>query len=225
MIDIDRELDELAGHLIWPVETDLTARISSNLPRERRPALRAVAMAAAVLVAIVLAVPAVRDEVAAFLGIGGVTIERGVLLDPATEIELGPLVAVDTIHDPLPEALGTPSAAYRDDEGRLWVVYEPFGTEPGALLTIFQSAYDPGLTKLVADPSIQAELVEVAGSPAYWVSGDDHVLLFETPDGSIVEDRGRLAAPTLIWQRDELTYRLESDLPMDRAVAIAESTR
>lgn len=226
MTDLDRELTELAAHLSWPEPPNVAPRVSATITRGRSPSTRRLLAAAAVVVvvvAIVGVVPAARDQVAAWFGIGGVTIERGTLLEPDTIAELGDAIRLSSLGAPLPSALGDPDAAYRDAEGRVWIVYEPTGDRPGALLTVFESVTDAGLTKLVADPSRQVELVEVNGESAYWVAGADHFLLFGTPDGQMVEDRGRLSSPTLIWVLGDLTYRLESEIGRDRAISIAES--
>jgi hypothetical protein len=45
------------------------------------------------------------------------------------------------------------------------------------------------------------------------------------PGGDVRQLPSRLAAPTLVWLHDDLTLRLEGDLDLDEAVAVAESVR
>jgi len=222
MIDLDRELDLLSTRLEWPDPPDVTSAVNARLRPVR--SIRPVLVVAVTLVLLLVAIPTTRDRVAAFFGIGGVNIEKGALLDPGVAAELGDLVDLASLTTPLPAALGRPDFARRDLEGRLWVVYESRDRRPAALLTVFDTVLVPGLTKLVADPSLQVEQVAVNGEPAFWVAGGQHFILFERSDGSIVEDRGRLSEPALIWVSADTTYRLEAHVSRDRAVEIAEST-
>jgi hypothetical protein len=227
MTDIDRDLEGLAAHLAWPETPDIATTvghsITSPTTHRRRVAFVAAAAVAAAFAIVVLTIPAARDRVTAFLGIGAVTIEQrspaGALYDPALGEELDPA----TVEVGLPTALGAPDAAFRDSAGRLWIVYMATEGRPDALLTVFDTVVEAGLTKLVADASIQAELVEVDGAPAYWVAGEDHFILFESAGGAVLEDRGRRSSPALIWVQGGATYRLEIDLDSAGAIEIAES--
>ena len=61
----------------------------------------------------------------------------------------------------------------------------------------------------------------VHGAPASWIPVP-HVLDIETERGSLTFSvRGNV----LIWQVDDVTYRLETSLDRAQAVALAESTR
>lgn len=67
------------------------------------------------------------------------------------------------------------------------------------------------------------EEVTVGGRPALWVQGE-HLLEFETGQGERSLRPARLVeGNVLIWTEGEITYRLESDLPLDEAVRVAES--
>lgn len=226
MTDIERDLTRLSAHLAWPETPDVATGVERSIvapSHSRRVAALAAVLVAAALALVVLAIPAARERVAAFFGIGAVTIEQGSPPDLLEEGLLGREIDLTLVDVSLPAALGTPDGAYRDTADRLWVVYRQAGDRPGALLTVFETAVEAGLTKLVADTSIQAEQVEVDGTPAYWVAGDDHFILFESPGGALLEDRGRRSAPALIWLTDGITYRLEVDLDRSEAIEIAES--
>ena len=72
-------------------------------------------------------------------------------------------------------------------------------------------------TELLAETS-------VGGRPALWVRGPHFVQVGRAADAWI-EPRRIVAGNTLIWTVDELTYRLETGLPLEEAVRIAESLR
>ena len=50
-----------------------------------------------------------------------------------------------------------------------------------------------------------------------------HQILVRGPDGVVHEDQPRLAAPTLVWVRDGVTYRLEAAVDLNSALAVAAS--
>ena len=56
------------------------------------------------------------------------------------------------------------------------------------------------------------------GANGYWLSGAEHTFVYLDRTGEYQQDRARLAANTLLWERDGMTYRLESAL--DRADAL-----
>ena len=67
--------------------------------------------------------------------------------------------------------------------------------------------------------------MEVDGEPGYWLGGAAHVLFYLHPTGDIRDAPMRLAGPTLVWERGDLTLRLEADVSKSRALAIARSVR
>ncbi len=73
-------LSSLGESIVYPpspdVSGDVVARITAEpVPWWRRPVVMAAAVTAAVVLLIVGLVPAAREEVASWFGIGGVTIE------------------------------------------------------------------------------------------------------------------------------------------------------
>lgn len=227
MTHFDRDLDSLAAHVSWPetpdIATGVERSIGSPAHHRRRFALVAAVLVAVMFALVALTIPGARDRITAFLGIGAVTIEERLPAGALDEQALGEALDLAAIDVALPAALGAPDEAFRDDAGRAWVVYRAAEGRPEALLTVFDTIVEAGLTKLVADASIQAEPVEVDGAPAYWVAGIDHFILYESASGGILEDRGRRSAPALIWLQDGMTYRLEIDLDRADAIEIAES--
>ena len=69
------------------------------------------------------------------------------------------------------------------------------------------------------------EQVTVGGEPGYWFSGEPHFFAYRDAAGTLREEQTRLAGNTLIWQRGDLTLRLEGELPKEEAIRIAESMR
>jgi hypothetical protein len=93
------------------------------------------------------------------------------------------------------------------------------GTPWGAVLMQFEGTADVAF-KFVYEDTGRIDEAFVDGRQAYWTVGP-HRLDLLTDDGLVtVRVRGRV----LLWSDAGLALRLESMLPLDRAVAIAEST-
>jgi uncharacterized protein DUF4367 len=50
-------------------------------------------------------------------------------------------------------------------------------------------------------------------------------VLYVDVHGTVHEESARLAAKTLIWEENGLTYRIEGDFTQEQAIAIARSLR
>jgi hypothetical protein len=135
----------------------------------------------------------------------------------------------------VPTTGGLPEpVAYVDDDppgGRVSLVY-PVGpgipriaeTGVGMLVMEFRARIDlPFLEKVVHEAELVEE-VEVGGEPAYWIEGE-HTVFYLDEHGRPLGERSRLAGNTLLWQRGEVTFRLESALSKEEAIRIAESMR
>ena len=97
-------------------------------------------------------------------------------------------------------------------------------TDAGLLITEFQGRPTPEFLKKVAVMGVVEE-VTVGGEPGYWFSGEPHFFTYVDAQGNLRDERTRLAGNTLIWQRGDLTLRLEGQLPREQAIRIAESMR
>jgi hypothetical protein len=134
----------------------------------------------------------------------------------------------------IPTASGLPEpVTYVDDDppgGRISLVYpsapalpETEETGLGMVLMEFRGRIEqPFLEKLVQ--AEQVEEVEVGGQPGFWVEGE-HTLIYLDERGEAFEERSRVAGNTLLWQRGDVTFRLESALSMAEAIRVAESMR
>jgi hypothetical protein len=209
--------------------------------------LAVVLLAAAVLVAS----PGTREAVARRLGLRGVGVELGgpppptVTTTPGGRLELG-LGDQVTLEEarrrvdwpvlvPAAAGLGRPDAVYVNQAvpsgGRVDLVYRarpglpasPF-TDVGLLITGFRGQPTPEFLKKVTAMGV-VEQVTVGGEPGYWFSGEPHFFTYRDAAGTLREEQTRLAGNTLIWQRGDLTLRLEGELPKEEAIRIAESMR
>ncbi len=120
-----------------------------------------------------------------------------------------------------PPDLGPPDRVFVQDLGGPVVVL--VWLEPAQPDRVRLSLHElgPGTFAQKVQP-IVVEETTVNGRPALWAEGP-YLLQFRR-DGRTVTDVQRLVeGHVLIWAEGEITYRLESDLPLEEAVRIAES--
>jgi hypothetical protein len=188
--------------------------------------------------------PDARRAIADFLGISGVEIrvqeKAPSVKPPATpSLELGEAssiagaqgqVAFDILVPSAPE-LAEPRVFLDTTAfgGAVTFVYEPGPRLPeteetgvGLLLTQFEAGIEQDLIKKVAVPGSFVMPLRF-GDQAYWIEGDPHTILYRDSDGNILPDRTRLAGNTLLWEKDGVSYRIESELDRAGALRIARS--
>ncbi|WP_433307942.1 hypothetical protein ACQP0U_16435 [Micromonospora sp. CA-269861] len=235
MGDLERELRDLSAWLETPDPPDVTARVRARL---NRPARRWRSLVAAAIVALIVAVvlpptrAAIADVVTGLLRFAGVSIatspaptppggtasplpgQRAVALDEAQRAVRFPIR--------LPARLGPPEqvvVADPDRTGRYRVATLLY--DGGALrVDAFDGHLDLAFHKEVTPPG--ADWVQVNGDFAVWVDRP-HVLSYVDRAGGIRRETARLAASTLIWQDNDVSYRLEGDLTKAEAIEIARS--
>lgn len=216
MTDVLDALADLRASLAWPDDdVDVTARAMAELgPRQDRRRWPYVAAAAAV-VAIGAGVPVAAH----LLGVGGVRIVlTGEVPDEiGGELQLGRPTALreDEVRPP---SLGAPAAAF---EGRPDGGYTEVWPGP-IIVTRFPGALDDELIEKRVFEGGTVERTEVDGDLAYWISAP-HGFLYLDEEGRPQEDTIRLSGSALVWSRDGVTYRLESDRDLVASVALAES--
>jgi hypothetical protein len=247
MTDVEQRLAALRDDVAWPPTPDLATPVGARIAAESRrrraplllraPALRPIAVAALVALlaaaALLAASPGVRARVADWLGVGAVRVQRVERLPavaPGARLDLGrrTTLAAARRASPLPVAvpairgLGAPDAVYVDRRPRtagVSLLYGPRRGLPrtrqgaGALLTMLAGG-DVALVKKLLGSGAGVEPVDVSGAFGVFVAAD-HVL----------EPPGRLAGNTVLWERDGVTYRLESALGRDAALRLARSVR
>ncbi|HEY4790020.1 MAG TPA: DUF4367 domain-containing protein, partial [Actinomycetes bacterium] len=201
--------------------------------------------------AVLVASPGTREAVARRLGLRGVEVELGgpppptVTTRPGERLDLG-LGERVTLEEArrrvgfpvlVPGAAGfqQPAAVYVNEAvpvgGRVDLVYRarpglsasPF-TDVGLLVTEFRGQPTPEFLKKVAVLGMVEE-VRVGGEPGYWFSGEPHFFTYQDARGNVRDEQTRLAGNTLVWQRGELTLRIEGEISKQEALRIAESMR
>jgi hypothetical protein len=214
--------------------------------RERLATREAFAILAALLLLGlgVLAWPDARDAIAHRLGLRGVTITHvpeeptppptpvGVGLglgSPVSLVQARERLGAGVV---LPARLGSPDGIYAGTgSGQIWLVYAPRDGLPpmtaaggvGLLLTEMNVSLDPNLLMGKGVPSAtRLDEVQVRGNRGFWLEGAPHLFLRDAT-GSITDMPPRLAGNTLLWGQSGLTLRLESALPRDAAISLAET--
>jgi hypothetical protein len=203
------------------------------------------------ILAIALGVPPVRTAIAHWLGIQGIVISPVNSLSPnpaphstaspsglGSNLGLGQASTLETARRTagfqvlVPQAPGSPDAAYiRSDLGPVvTLVYAPrTGLPPsrqtgvGLLITEFRGVTDPMLIQKFVTQQTTVTPVTVDGGSGFWLDGAPHQLAYDLPDGSFAPDTLRLAGPTLVFERGDITIRVEGHLTETQALAIAHS--
>jgi hypothetical protein len=183
-----------------------------------------------------LALPTSRGAIADFFGIEG------------SKVEFLPTPAPGTTATPLPTPADVATTAERAtlaeaEEALGFAPRLPGNAEPDAALLVRYAGqpvvilrydgYDLWQTRMIAgssfgkEPAPGGQVEEFLlsdGSPARWVTGAPHFVFYELPDGTRFASSERLIEQsTLIWNDGGVFHRMETDLPLEQAVAIAES--
>jgi hypothetical protein len=238
---LEQRLVELGRALDVPEAPDLAPRVLARVGAPRRTAPRrklvhALATVAVAALVATLAIPDARSALLRFLQIGSERIE---LVDELPEVSPTPpeLDLMLGLRVPLAEARrragfdlleleDAPDSVYVGDRGTVWSLY---GRPDEVRLLIAQTprlAVDEGflLKKLVAGGT-SVEQAFVRGEPAYFLSGEPHVVVLLGPDGAPITETARLARDVLVWEEDGRTVRIEGELTRDQALELAESMR
>lgn len=246
MPELERQLRELGRTIALPPEPDLTrevrARIAAAPARPRLAYRRALLVALATLVVAVgavMAVPSARTAILEWLGLRGVTIERvpeRPKAPPGADLALGEHVTLEEAREsvafrvlmPTGNGLRDPDAVYVSrthvSGGYVAFVYGS-GDDVRLLITQFRARIDEGFIDKAAGPGTKVERLTVDGAPGFWLEGDPHEFVFVGPDGEPIFDTRRLAGNTLLWERGNVTLRIEGDLTKEETLGIARSMR
>lgn len=214
MTELERALVALGRGLELPPAPDLAAGVAARLERRRtlRPWLVA-ALALLAALAVAFAVPQARSAILRFFHIRGAQVS---IVDrlPAvsTAVQLGEPTTLERVpfHVLLPDGR-TPDAVFTAPDG-VWLRYGD------RLLVAEIRTGSPWFVKKVAVNGTTVRYLAVGGSPGIWIEGAPHGLFL--PGGGV-----KLARNTLLWQRGELTLRLEGAFDRKQAVRIALSFR
>ena len=235
LLFLGRELDvPAAPDLVPGVLRALDAPAARRRPR-RRLVLALAALALAVLLA-TLAIPDARSGLLRFLRIGGERIE---LVDELPEVQpepaeldldaaLGERVSLAEarrrVEFDLLELDERPDRVYLGPRGTVWFLY---GRPAAVRLLVAQTPEleinEQFILKKLAAAGTHVEEATVRGVPAYFLSGDPHVVMLLDEHGIPYQETARLARDVLVWEERGRTIRLEGDLTRAEALALAES--
>jgi hypothetical protein len=236
---VEAALRELGGRLAVPEPPPdpavaVLARLTEPAPRPAPRLLpRLVAAAVALLLALAVAMavsPTVRAAVFDLFRIGGVEIHyTPPPVTPTTsdaaapgerDLSLAGARAAVPFAIRVPRLLGDPDSVRvidSADGGPPRVVSLRY---PGARVDEFDGRISPVFEKFTR--VVDVERTDVDGAPAVWIPRP-HPVLYVDEHGTVHEEAARLAAKTLIWEENGLTYRLEGDFTRAQAETIAAS--
>jgi hypothetical protein len=243
--ELEARLVALGRELEWPDPPSLVPLVREGLatePRRRRTARRRLVLALALLAVAfgaALAVPQSRAAILEFLGLRGVRIERTPqhpAAPPATGANLGlgvPTTLADVrrrvdyeVVTPAEGLVGPPREVWFTpglEGGQVALVYwRKHPAHPTLLFTQFRGSSAEFVEKL-AGPGTTIEQVEVNGEPGFWLAGEPHAFFYRGPDGEVRRETFRLAGNVLLWERGDLTLRLEGVPTKAEALRIARS--
>ncbi len=247
MPELERELRGLGGQLEFPPTPDIAGAVGRRLaeaPRRGFAFRRALVLGLALLavaVGAVMAVPQARTAILEWLGLRGVTIERVPTQPRAPEADesnlaLGEPVTLSAararagfrVRVPALEGYREPDGVFvrrPGDGGQVALVYRE-GEAVRVLVLQLRARLDEQLIHKSAGPQTTIEEVTVGGEDGFWIAGEPHEFVYIDPDtGEPIFESARLATNTLLWQRGEVTLRIEGELTREEAVRIAESMR
>ena len=239
---IDLALRGLAPEIRYPPTPDLAGAVRRRLDAGDLPApapwrsgwrpFRRSSMAA--LAALLLLAGAV---LAVGIGLRGLSIVFVESSPPAAGggLELGTPLTMAEARAQAPfgvlvptDEIGEPDEVYVDEVGgvfRVSLVYrsDTDSASVDMLITQFQARTEQDVAVKELGPRSSAEPVTVSGEPGFWISGEPHVLVYLDPSRRPFEDEVRLVGDVLVWQRGEVTLRLEGASSREAALRIAES--
>ncbi len=240
--DVIGALESLRQSLDAPpageVVSDVRAAIDAQARRRKRRR-RGTGVAIAAIVSTLL-IPGVRTAVAHRFGIGGVTVHEnnpGEAVPPVGgSFDLGQRVDLAQVRSRVDYQLRVPSlpelprpSVYLRDNGIVSLVYPKSSSLPdaadtgvGLIITQFTGDSREIIEKLLGSGANVRQLT-VNGQHALWITGGDHYVFFINQDKGVVDVPGHVAGNTLLWVEDDVTVRLEADIPEADAVRIAES--
>lgn len=231
--ELELRLRDLAGHLDFPATPPIRDEVMGGLRSSTAPRWR-LALAAVALVALLGAIGA-----AIGFGVGGLRLAPARSLPPlpseiVAERGLGERLSLDAARarlgfEPrLPAALGAPDDVYVAEPpngGALTLVWRDADGAIDLLVTELRADIGPDAFEKIIHEGTVVEPTTVGDTPAWWVGGGNHPFFYRDANGAIVHTTLRLAEPTLFWQEEGLTTRIEGATDLEDARRIAASMR
>lgn len=185
----------------------------------------------------------ISDSAADLFGVPGIRIEFGNEEDkPRSRVALGEIVSLDTANTFSgsllqvldPATFGLPDQVFAEtlpDTTRvISLLYEPDARLPEAMES------GAGLLLMELSPSTDSNFfvkrimgngtltpVTVGAASGFWIEGTSELMLTTDAANPAGSTESRPSANVLIWSSRGVTYRMESALTMDAALAIANS--
>ncbi|MFD4673048.1 hypothetical protein ACFWNN_25225 [Lentzea sp. NPDC058450] len=217
MIDDQEEaLRDLGRHLHVPEPPDVTQQVLARIDKPKRNRWLQALAAAVTAFAIAFAVsPAVRAGVQQLLEFAGVEFRTEAPQSvapplPSQDVSLEEARKQMPFEIHLPAELGTPDQV-TVHEGRFVTLHY------GELrLDQFDGTISSTVGKLVHQDGVEQI------NDRIWIPYP-HVFFYIDRAGQWHTEEPQLAGQTLLWQRDQVTLRLEGDLTRERALQISES--
>jgi hypothetical protein len=248
--DLEQELRELGRTLVVaPPPDDLAERVVVRVRTEgpRRGRLSTwwhwltgsrrrlvAAIVAAVLIGLVLT-PPVRAAIVEWLRIGGVLIKSAQpptmpSVSPEPAPTSGPAVSLDRAQAMVDFSLGVPGELGAPDHVSVSADRRVVSMEWGSGRNRIHLDQFDGTISWVFVKQVWSQVIPtvVNGRDGAWIA-DTHEIVYTDRDGTERRAEARISGPCLVWERltgpETVTLRLEGDLSLERALAIAESVR
>lgn len=228
------------------LRADVSTTVVPIASHRRWRTAAAVAAAAAVLT---FSIPASRAAIGDWLGVSGERIE--VSSTPPTittppgpaDLDLGPEVALGDLREEVGFNMPVPRVSGFEHPDEVHVSRPPAGGEAtlayrartdlpsvdstgfGMLISAFRADIDSGLFNKTVGPGSRVAVVTVQGGTGYWIEGAPHEFLYIDAAGEVVPEKVRLAGNVLLWEVNGITVRIESGLPRDEVIHIADAMR
>ncbi len=163
-----------------------------------------------------------------------VPVGQRLLLGDHVDLKAAQRLAGFRIHAPASDQLGQPDEVYArllpGGAVMISLVYLPDARLPetaetgvGLILMEFTAASDTGyLVKSLAGDGKLSD-VTVNGREGWWIEGTSQLIMLADPTSGCCPGSWRASGNILLWEQGGVTFRMESALPPDAAVAIASS--
>jgi hypothetical protein len=249
LVQVEALLTRAAANFAYPATPPLAAAVRARLVERPsrsdgrqsvsawwlRPAGAAAALIAAAIVSlgVTLSIPQSRSALADFFHLSHVRVVHELagsptppVLVPGNFARPSGIAALQNVAD-FPLLLPTqdgeriaPDAVYAQGEASKLptaiFVYEDYDLYETRLGYFGKAAVDPNLIHSIS----------FGGQPAYWIDQGGHMAEFLDEQGHVVAQSQRsVDRATLLWERNGVTYRLETSLSQEQAIQVAESLR
>jgi hypothetical protein len=95
----------------------------------------------------------------------------------------------------------------------------------GLLVTEFRGSVEEDLFQKMLGPDTTLTPVTVGDEGGWWIDGAPHDFVYLDSRGEVIFDTRRAVGDTLIWTKNELTFRMETSLGRAASIGLAETIR